>query len=50
MSACAKPGANPTIVSFNASAVKIYMCRIVIFENKIIFYFFEKSSSLALQL
>jgi hypothetical protein len=36
------PGANPTIVSYNASAVKIYNATIslVHFENKTIFYKF----------
>jgi hypothetical protein len=40
------PGANPTIVSYNASAVKIYNATssIVRFENKIIIFFFAKKS------
>jgi hypothetical protein len=42
------PGANPTIVSYNASAVKIYNARINIFriENKNNFLYFEKCISL----
>jgi hypothetical protein len=41
-------GAIPTIVSYNASAVKIYnvMSSLVRFENKNIFSYFEKRSSL----
>jgi hypothetical protein len=40
------PGANPTIVSYNAGAVKIYYYynSLVRFENKNIFFFFEKHS------
>jgi hypothetical protein len=33
-------------VSSNASAVKIYNAKLVRFENKIIFFYFEKRSSL----
>jgi hypothetical protein len=38
-------GANPTIVSYNANAVKIYNAAssLVRFENKNIFYYFEKT-------
>jgi hypothetical protein len=41
-------GANPTIASYNASAVKIYnaMCGLVRFENKTILFYYEKGSSL----
>jgi hypothetical protein len=40
-----KPGANPTIVNCNASAVKIYntISSLVRFGNKNIFLFFEKT-------
>jgi hypothetical protein len=39
---------NPTIVSYNASAAKIYntTSSLVRFENKSIFFYFEKRSSL----
>jgi hypothetical protein len=39
----ATPGANPTIVSYNASAVKFYntTSSLVRFENKTIFFYFE---------
>jgi hypothetical protein len=41
-------GANPTIVSYNASAVKIYSATssLVRFENKSILIYFEKRSGL----
>jgi hypothetical protein len=39
--------ANPTIVCYNASAVKIYnVTYIVRFENRNVFFYFEKCSSL----
>jgi hypothetical protein len=40
-----EPGANPTIASYNASAVKIYdaTSSLVRFENKNIFLYFEKT-------
>jgi hypothetical protein len=43
----ARPGASPTIVSFNASAVKIYNATgiPVLLENKDIFHYLEKRSS-----
>jgi hypothetical protein len=43
-----KPGADPTIVSYNAGAVEIYNAKgsLVRSENKIIFFYFEKRSSL----
>jgi hypothetical protein len=43
-----KPGANPTIVIYNASAVKIYsaMNSLVHFEDNNIFFGFEKRSSI----
>jgi hypothetical protein len=43
-----RPGANPTIVSYNASAVKIYNATgsLVRFENKNIFFWLEKRSSI----
>jgi hypothetical protein len=39
------PGANPTTVSYNASVVKIYNATssLVRFENKNIFFYFEKT-------
>jgi hypothetical protein len=39
------PGADPSIVSYNASAVKIYntIISLVCFENKINFYKLEKT-------
>jgi hypothetical protein len=42
------PGPNPTIVSYNASAVKIYNATssLVCFENKNIFFCLKKRSSL----
>jgi hypothetical protein len=42
------PGADPTIASYNASAVKIYnaACSLVRFENKNIFFYREKRLSL----
>jgi hypothetical protein len=42
------PGANPTIASYNASAVKIYTTTssLVRFENKNVFFYYEKRSSL----
>jgi hypothetical protein len=42
------PRVNPTIVSYNASAVKIYNATssLVRFENKNIFFCLEKRSSL----
>jgi hypothetical protein len=41
-------GANPTIASYNASVVKFYNATdsLECFENKIIFFYFEKRSSL----
>jgi hypothetical protein len=38
------PGANPTIASYNASAVKIYNASgsLARFENRNIFFYFEK--------
>jgi hypothetical protein len=40
------PEANPTIVNYNAIVVKIYNATssLVLFENKIIFFYFEKSA------
>jgi hypothetical protein len=40
------PGPNPTIVSYNASVVKIYNATssLVRFENKNIFFYFEKNT------
>jgi hypothetical protein len=35
-------GANPTIVSYNTTAVKSYTSSLDCFENKIIFLYFEK--------
>jgi hypothetical protein len=42
------PGANPTILSYNASVEKIYntTSSLVRFENKNIFLYFDKPSSL----
>jgi hypothetical protein len=42
------PGANPTIISYNASVVKIYetTSSLVRFETKNIFFHFEKRASL----
>jgi hypothetical protein len=39
------PGANPTIVSYNASAAKIYNAKssLLRFENKNIFFYYEKT-------
>jgi hypothetical protein len=39
------PGANPTTVNYNASAVKIYIATSSLerFENKNIFFYFEKT-------
>jgi hypothetical protein len=41
-------GANPTIASYNASAVKFYSATssLVRFENRFFFFYFEKCSSL----
>jgi hypothetical protein len=43
------PGANPTIVSYNARAVKFFNATssLVRFENKNVFFCFEKCSSTA---
>jgi hypothetical protein len=43
-----EPDANSTIVSYNASAVKIYnqTSSLVLFENKNVFFYFETRSSL----
>jgi hypothetical protein len=43
-----RPGANPTIASYNASAVNFYNATgsLARFETKIMFFFFEKRSSL----
>jgi hypothetical protein len=40
-----KPGAKPTIVSYNASTVKIYNATssLVRFGNRNIFFYFEKT-------
>jgi hypothetical protein len=42
---CSEPGANPAIVSYNVSAVKIYNATssLVRFERKTIFFSFEKT-------
>jgi hypothetical protein len=42
------PGANPTIVNYNAGAVEIYnaMNSLARFENKNIFFYVEKRSGL----
>jgi hypothetical protein len=42
------PGANPTIVSYNASSVKNYIAKssLVLFENKVFFQFVKRSSLL----
>jgi hypothetical protein len=45
-------GANPTTASYNASAVQTYNATssLVRFENKNIFFYYEKRSSLVLLL